>query len=160
MATKTVETNFTGIFDQASQAFGDTFRAAVKMQEDIGKWWADALDQAGPAQEWQRRSRAILNDAIPAAQKNAEEWLKVVDENYTRSVELLKEAFASDGVSDPADLQAKVKQLWEESLGVLKENTQALAQANVKMMELWAELLRKNMSAAVKTAAAATAKAS
>jgi hypothetical protein len=159
MATKTIDTNFTGIFDQASQAFNETFRAGVKMQEDVAKWWTDTLENAGPAQEWQRRSRAILNDAIPAAQKNAEEWLKVLDENYNRTVELLKEAFTSDGVSNPADLQAKVKDLWENSLSVLKENAQALAQANVKMMELWAELLRKNMSAAVKSAAAATAKA-
>jgi hypothetical protein len=69
-------------------------------------------------------------------------------------MELLKKAFSGDSVSDPAELQAKVKQLWEDSLGVLKENAQSLAQANVRMMDLWAEVLRKNVSAAVKTAAA------
>src|SRR3974390_3496131 len=72
MATKTMESNFTGMFDQAMQAFNETFKAGVKMQEDIAKWWADTLDQTGPAQDWQRRTRAILNDAIPATQKNAE----------------------------------------------------------------------------------------
>jgi hypothetical protein len=137
------------------EAFGESFKAGVKMQEDVAKWWTDTLEQTGPAQDWQRRSRAILNDAIPAAQKNSEEWLKVLDENYSRSVELLKKAFTADGVSNPADLQAKIKDLWEESLSVLKENAQAMAQVNVKMMDLWAETLRKNLTAAVKTTAAA-----
>jgi hypothetical protein len=158
MATKVADVNVTGLFDQAMASFSETFRSGVKMQEDVAKWWTDTLDQSGPTQEWQRRSRAIINDAMPAAQKNAEEWLKVVDQNYSRTVELLKKAFASDGVSNPAELQARVKELWEESLGVLKENAQAIAETNVKMMDLWADLLRKNMSAAVKTAAA-TAKA-
>jgi hypothetical protein len=155
MATKVAEMNVTGLFDQAMEAFGESFKAGVKMQEDVAKWWTDTLEQTGPAQDWQRRSRAILNDAIPAAQKNSEEWLKVLDENYSRSVELLKKAFTADGVSNPADLQAKIKDLWEESLSVLKENAQAMAQVNVKMMDLWAETLRKNLTAAVKTTAAA-----
>jgi hypothetical protein len=161
MATKTVDANFTGLFDQAMENFSEAFKAGVKMQEDIANWWSETLDQAGPAQEWQRRSRAILSDAMPAAQKNAEEWLKVVEENNFRSMELLKKAFSGDSVSTPGEFQEKLKDFWEESLEVLKENTQAMAQANAKVMDLWAEVLRKNMTAAVKSASAAaqTAKA-
>lgn len=154
MATRTAEMNFTGIFDQASQTFGEAFKAGVKMQEDITDWWVQALDQAGPVQEWQKKSRAIVNEAIPAAQKNAEEWLKVLEENYTRSMELLKKAFNANGAADPADLQGRLRDLWEASLGVLKDNAQALVQANVKMMDLWADVMRKNVTAAVKTATA------
>ena len=154
MATKTAEGNFAGVFDQAAETFSDTFKAGVKMQEDIANWWTEMLDQTGPAQEWQRRSRAILNDTIPAAQKNAEEYLKVLEENYARSMDLLKKAFTGDGVKSPAELQSKVRDLWEDSLSVLRENAQAMAQANVKVMDLWADLLRKNMSAAAKTVSA------
>jgi hypothetical protein len=61
MATKTAEMSFTGVFDQAAQTFSDAFKAGVKMQEDVAKWWTETLDQAGPVQEWQKRSRAIVS---------------------------------------------------------------------------------------------------
>jgi hypothetical protein len=151
MTTKIADSNFTGLFDQAAQTFGDAFKAGVKMQEDVAKWWTETLDQAGPVQEWQKKSRAIVNEAIPAAQKNAEEWVKVLEENYSRSMDLLKKAFSADGAKTPADVQARLTDLWESSLSVLKENAQAMAQANVKVMDLWSDVLRKNVSAAVKT---------
>ena len=45
MATKTLDpTNFTGLFDQAMQAFNETFKAGVKMQEDIANWWSEMLN--------------------------------------------------------------------------------------------------------------------
>ena len=69
MATKTADLNITGLLDQATQTFSETFKAGVKMQEDIARWWSETLDQAGPVQEWQKRSRSIISEAIPAAQK-------------------------------------------------------------------------------------------
>ncbi len=158
MATKTAAATYTGLFDQAAQTFSEAFRAGVKMQEDITKWWSDTLDQAGPINEWQKKSRAIVNEAIPAAQKNAEEWLKVVEDNYNRSMDLMKKAF-SNGTSNPAELQAKLRYLWEASLDVLRDNAQAMAQANVKMLDMWTDVMRKNVSAVAKTAAAAASKA-
>ena len=62
MATKTAD-RASGLFDQAVSTFGDAMKAGVKIQEDIGKWWSDALDQSGPAMEWQKRSRAIVQEA-------------------------------------------------------------------------------------------------
>jgi hypothetical protein len=153
MATKTADLNITGLLDQATQTFSESFKAGVKMQEDVAKWWSETLDQAGPVQEWQKRSRAIVSEAIPAAQRQAEEWLKVLEENYARSMDLLKKAMSSEGNGNAVEMQAKVRDLWEASLGVLKDNAQALAQTNMKMMDVWADVLRKNVSAAVKTAA-------
>jgi len=145
MTAKT-EARMTSLFDQAVQTFGDAMKAGVKMQEEIGRWWSDMLEQAGPVQEWQKRSRAMVCDAIPAAQRNAEEFMKVVEENYRRSLDLLKKAVDTEPSGTPADMQAKTQELWEASMGVVRDNAQAMAQANVKMMETWADLIKKNMN--------------
>jgi hypothetical protein len=130
-----------GLFDEAVQTFNEAVKAGVKVQEEIGKWWSDALEQAGPIEDWQKKSKAVLGEAIPAAQKNAEEWLKLVEQNYKRSLGMLKKAWDADP-GDAAAIRAKTQELWESSLELVKDNTQAIAQANLKMMEVWAGLLR------------------
>jgi hypothetical protein len=138
-ATATKESCASGLFDQAFQTFGDALKSSVKIQEEVGKWWSDTLDQAGPVNEWQKKSRALVSEAIPAAQKNTEEWLKLVEQNYRRSAALFKKAFETNG--DAADVRAKTKELWEESMELVRENAKALADANKKMLELWAGIL-------------------
>ncbi len=144
MTTK-AETRMTNLFDQAVQTFGDALKAGVKMQEEIGRWWSDVMEQ-GPAQEWQKRSCAIVSEAIPAAQKNAEEWMRVFEQNYRRSMDLFKKAMDTEQPTGVAELQAKTQELWEASMEVIKDNAQAAAQANVKMMETCAEILKKNFN--------------
>ena len=136
MATKTG-----GVFDEAVATFNDAVKAGTKVQEEIGKWWSDALEQTGPAEQWQKKSKAVLSEAIPAAQKNAEEWLKLIEQNYKRSLGLFKKAWEVQP-GDAADMRAKSQQLWEESLELVRDNAQAVAQANVKMMEVWQRVLR------------------
>ena len=147
-ATATKSDGVTGLFDQAVSTFGDALKAGVKIQEEVGKWWSDALEQAGPVTEWQKKSRALFGDAIPTAQKNTEEWLKLVEQNYKRSMSLLKKAFDTKG--DPSELRAKTQQLWEESMELIRDNAQAMADANKKVLELWAGMLKKNYEAARK----------
>jgi hypothetical protein len=144
MTTK-AETRMTNLFDQAVQTFGDALKAGVKMQEEITRWWSDVMEQ-GPAQEWQKRSRAIVSETIPAAQKNAEEWMRVFEQNYRRSMDLFKKAMDTDQPTGVAELQSKTQELWEASMEVIKDNAQAAAQANVKMMETFAEILKKNFN--------------
>ena len=149
MATKAPEAAVNGLVDEALGTFNDAVKAGVKVQEEIGKWWSDALEQAGPADQWQKKSRAIISEAIPAAQKNAEEWLKLVEQNYKRSLGLLKKAWETD--ADASTMRAKTQELWESSLELVRDNTQAVAQANIKMLEVWAGLLQKCAGANGKT---------
>ena len=153
MAATKAESRVVGLFEQAVGTFGDALKSGVKIQEEVGKFWTDALDQV-PAQDWQRKSRAMIADAIPAARRNVEEWLKLVEDNSRRSVTLLKRAFDSDQL-EPGELQERTQELWQETLEMVRNNAQAVAQSNVKLLEVWAELLRKNAAEGVKAAVAA-----
>lgn len=133
----------TGLFDQAVQTFGEALRAGVKAQEQIAGFWSEAL-RMSPNQDYQRKARTFLSDAVPAAQKSTEELLRTIDANYRRSVELLKKACDSGNVATAADMQSRAQNLWETSVELVKENTQALAQTNARILEMWADLLRQN----------------
>lgn len=153
----TAETRFTNLFDQAVQSFGDALKAGVKIQEDVAKWWSDVLDQGNAVNEFQKRSRAIVNEALPVAQRNAEEWLKVIEQNYRRGMELLKKAMNTEQGANAADMRARSQELWEASIEAIRDSAQAMAQVNVKMMEQWADILRKNLNGEVARMAAAAA---
>ena len=145
-----------GMFDTAVGAYAEAMKAGVKVQEDLVKWWGGQMNGSGPFAAWQQRSRAFLEDTAPAAQKNAEEWLKVLEQNYSRSVELLQAALdAEKGAAGSTPLLERTRKLWEESLAVVKENTEAMAKVNMKAMELWTDVFKKNVA----QGAAAAAKA-
>jgi hypothetical protein len=137
------EFDTTALFDQAVRAFGDAVKAGAKIQEEVGKWWSDAIESAGPVTEWQKKARQLLNEVIPVAQKNTEDGLRLFEQNYRKSMGLLKKAFDTNG--DAHDLRAKTQQLWEDSLELIRDNTQALAEANRKVLEQWSSLLKKNV---------------
>lgn len=147
MNSKT-EAKLTGLFDQAVQTFGDAMKAGVKFQEEMSKLWTEMLDQSAPMQEWQKQSRALMGDAIPAAQKGVEQWMKLAQQNYQRSLELFRKAFENEqsngGKAAAEVMQNRTQDIWEASMEMVRGNAQAVAQANAKMMETWVEMLRKN----------------
>jgi len=134
-------------FDQAARSFGDALQAGIRVQDEWSKWWSDAVDQAGPVCNWQKRSSSLLNGVLPTAQKNAEEWIKAVDRNYRKSMDLLKKAFddAEKSVAAP-EYQQRAKELWEESLSVVRDSAETIAQANAKMAEAWGDVVRKSVN--------------
>jgi polyhydroxyalkanoate synthesis regulator protein len=157
MSTK-VESDVMQVLDTAVNAFGDAMKAGVKAQEEMSKWWSDALSNGNPLADWQKRTRQLFDDAVPTAQRHTQELLKLVEQNYRRSVELLKRALNMDHSGAVDGLQEKIRELWEESVSVVKENTEAMAQVNVKILEAWTDLMRKNFEqgeAAIRSAAAA-----
>lgn len=157
MSTKT-ESDVMQVLDTAINAFGDAMKTGVKAQEEMSRWWTDALSCGNPLGDWQKRSRQLFDEAVPAAQRHTQEFLKLVEQNYRRSVDLLKKAVDTDHNGAVDGMREKIRALWEESVAIVKENTEAMAQANVKLLEAWADLLKKNFEqgeAAARSAAAA-----
>ena len=162
-ATGKFDSDVSQVLDGAFNAFGDAMKAGVQAQEEVAKFWSNALSGgAGPLGDWQKRTKLMFDEAVPAVQKQASEWLKLIEQNYRRSVDLMKKAVDGEHDSAVGNFREKTKKLWEESVAVVKENSEAMAQANVKVLELWTEILRKNVEqgeAAFKAAATTVAKA-
>jgi len=132
----------TQMFDQGVQAIGEAVKAGVKIQEEIGKWWSYALEQVGSIQDWQKKSQAVASEVLPAAEKNTAEWFKVMEQNYKRGLELSKKSLCCN--ESAGDVQTRSRELFAAAVDTVRDNAQAIAQANVKAMETWAEVLRKS----------------
>lgn len=143
MATKT-QAFMTDVMEQALDTFDAAMKAGVKAQEEATKWWSDLLGDAGSIQDWQRKAVSAVGEMLPTAQKNAEDYLHVLEQNARNSMDLLKKAMEAGQSESLADLQAKTQKLWESSLTTLRTNTQAVVQANAKALESLTDLARKN----------------
>jgi hypothetical protein len=131
-------------FHKAAEALDASLKTSSKFQEETMQWWAEMMGGSNSIQDWQKRAQAMAIEAIPTAQKSAEEYLRAMDQTYRTGLDLLRKAFESGEFRSVEDLQSKVQGLWENTLGALRTNTQAFIQANTKAMESWAELVRRS----------------
>src|SRR5262245_10907885 len=96
----TTQSKATGLFDQALHTFGETLKAGVKVQEEATKWWTEALERQEGVCDWQSRSGEFVKEFLPSAQKSAQDWLKLIEKNASKSIALLKRAIESDADAD------------------------------------------------------------
>jgi hypothetical protein len=125
-----------GLFDQAVRAFGDSMKVAMKAHEDTVKLWGDACGKANTAQ-------LMTSDWIPTAQKNAEEYLKLMETSYRRNADLMKKAMHSPNGSDGAGMEKRTREWLEASLEVARDNTQDLTNANLRVVQNWTDMFKK-----------------
>ena len=123
-------------FDQALRAFGDSFKAATKAQEDAVKFWSEAVGQANPAQ-------AAPGEWLPTAQKNAEEYLRLLETSYRRNAELVKKVMHQQNVADGAGMEKRSSEWLEASIAVARDNAQDLASTNLRVALAWTEAFKK-----------------
>jgi hypothetical protein len=74
--------------------------------------------------------------------------LSLAESNSRTGVELMKKA--TDAVQAPsiAESQSKWMDVWTTSLGVARNNTEALLQINTRAIDSWIEFARKNTEVA------------
>jgi len=143
MATKTADVG-SEAFAQAVDTFDAALKNGAKVQQEVINWWSELAGQSN-ANDFRDRVQHLAAEAMPLAQKSLEEQFKLFDESYKSCLDLLKQGFEATQAESVSDLQAKTLALWETSLKTLRNNTEALVQANRKAMSSFADLAaRKN----------------
>ena len=132
------------MFDQAIKNYEQTLRAGLKLQEETARWWTNVLSQASSVQDWQDRVKSATDEVINPTQKRIEEYLGLIERSNRASLDLVKKAMEAGRSSNPSEVQAKVMEFCEASLGILKSNAQAVAEINTKMVESWVNFVKKN----------------
>ncbi|MDB5303502.1 MAG: hypothetical protein JWM97_1051 [Phycisphaerales bacterium] len=144
---------FSELFEQAADTFTGALKAGARFQEDMTRWWTGAVGPAAdPFQDWQKRSQALWTKAVPAAQKNVDEYLRLFDQSYRTSIDLMKRALEAGRSGSLSETQAKSRQILEQSMEALRDNAKAMAEANLRAMQAWADLLRNGVDSASKAA--------
>ena len=140
-------------FEQAVRNYEQALKTGVRLQEDCGKWWTDAFTQTTGPQDWEKAASSVLNEVFPAAQKNVEETLRLMEQNSRASLDLFKKATETFQSTSVADGQARVQKLWQTSLDLLHQNAQAMTQTNARLVETWTMFAQKGTDGAPAPAA-------
>lgn len=143
MATEEKTKAVTDLFEQAMKSYEQALKTGLKLQEESTRMWTGLFSQAGTPPDWQKKSKALSEDAVAQTQKNLEECLKLIEQNSRASVELLKKAVAASQATSVQDGQTKLIGLWESSLNTLRDSALSVSQANARAVEAWMGLARK-----------------
>jgi hypothetical protein len=158
-AAETANREVSGLFDQAFRAYGDSMKVAMKAQEETARFWGEAVGKANPMP-------ALAGELIPAAHKNADEYLRLLESSYRRGAFLMKKVIPSQNAGEGIDLQQRTPDWWEASIEVARDNAQDWASTNLRVAQSWTEMFKKgdqklkNAMAGCQGEAAAAASAS
>lgn len=135
----------TGMFDQAFRTFGDSMKVAMKAQQDTVRFWGDAVEKANPMQ-------IVTGDLIPTAQKNADEYLKLMESSFRRNADLLKKVIHTQDGEDGAGMEKRAREWIEASMEVVRDSAQEWASTNLRVAQAWSEVFKKGAEEGVKAA--------
>ena len=128
--------NVAGMFDQAFQAFADSCKVAMKAQEDTVRFWTDAAGKANPL-------RTMGSDLIPTAQKNTDEYLRLLEAGYRRNADMVKKVMHGQNADGATGFEKRAGDLLEASLAVAQENARDLASTNLRVAQAWTDVAKK-----------------
>lgn len=137
----------TDMAEKAMKNYEEALRTGLKFQEEAGKWWTSMFNQAGLAQDWQKRvsdMSGMASSLMPLAQRRMEEVLTLMEKNSKTGSELVKKAVDAAQTPIVADSQAKWMDFWASSLGAVRTNAEAVSQMSSKAIDSWIEFVRKN----------------
>lgn len=135
------------LVEEAMKNYEQALQAGLKLQQESAKCWTEFMAQTTAPADWQKRWKAAATEAIPVLQKRTEESLRLLDQGSRTSLELLKQAVEVANSDSPASAQTKLQDLWESSLQALRNNAQAVSQANAKVVESWMQLFSRGADA-------------
>jgi hypothetical protein len=125
------------LVQEALKNYGQALQATLKMQEDGAKWWTEVMAQVNSPQDWQAKMSKVAAEAVPQAQQRIAESLKLIENTSRASLDLLQRACQTGPMDPMAMAQAGISELWETTLQAMRQNAQAIAQANSKVVESW-----------------------
>jgi hypothetical protein len=131
------------LFEDAVKAFESSMKAGVKVQEESTRLFMDMMKEMGAPEVWQAKAKDTMEQSVEAARSNMDQAVAMMNENSATSLELLQKAMEAAQSRTPTEAQARASDLWENTLGVMRKNTQALIQANTRMLDAWSDMVQK-----------------
>ena len=141
-----VQPNMSELFNQAIETFDSALKTGVRIQEEATRWWTDMLRETDSLQELQHRAQSMTMEALPSTQKNADQYMQLLDKSYHASLELMNRAFQATQSGSLTDTQHRLQEFWESTFAAMRTNAQAMVQLNSRTMETWSEMARRETS--------------
>jgi hypothetical protein len=152
MSNSATPNNLSDLFRQAAETYQSALKTGLKFQEETSQVVSDMVRDWSCPGEWQKKTQALVSDAIAVAQKNMEEAIRLMSQSATATMSMLQKSFEGPQQMASVNADAKNYEWWESALGAMRTNTEAVLQANARMLDSWTELAKKFNSEAVEAA--------
>jgi len=134
------------VTDKAMKNFEHALRTGVKLQEEAAHYWTSILNHTASAHDWQKQVANFSNVAngfMPAAQKQMEGVLGLLEKNSRTGADLMKKAVDAVQTPNLAESQTKWLEFYTSSLGAVRSTTEALTEMNAQAIDSCINFLRK-----------------
>ncbi len=144
-------------FRQGIRAWESAVEAGAKMHEECSKWMRQMFSEAGSLNEWYTKGQTAASEMVVKSQENVDEAIGLLNRNAESAVKLIQKVLDARQSDSSSEAQAKFVELWESALEVVLMNTQAMLQANNRVLTAWSDVAKRvNGDVADKVAEMAT----
>ena len=128
------------LMDEAVTTFQTAINTGVKLQEEAMKIVTETVHEYASPEATQKFNTVLKEQTIPATQKNMQEMLDLMNQNASSSLDLLKKSLEVGQGANLEDVQQRTCALWEDTLSVMRKNSQALVQSNQRIVDSFTQL--------------------
>lgn len=138
------------LFEQAARMFESALAAGITVQRESTKWFTEAMEGLGSPQQWQQRNSAVLEEAISAARKSADQALQTMNENAKASLDLLDKALGAGVPDSSEEVENRSREALETAIGSFRKNMETVLHANTRAVEAWTQIAKAVMEQTAK----------
>lgn len=127
------------MFRMMSDNFSSAMRNGMKFQEDALRFWNDAFTRSS---EQFRVRMGTGEEMFPVARKNADRFAKIMDEQTSRNLDLLRQAIDAAGSQNFGEMNDKFAHIWRSSFDGIRHTAEAFALAGKEMLDCCMDMTR------------------
>lgn len=128
------------MFEQVTDNFTRTVELGTKVQQQAAKFWSEMLERN--IDESRTRFEKISDETAPFNKSNFERFQRMFDQQAGKSMDMLRHAFETGRVTNPAEFCQKMTEMWRSSFDTLRESAETFARTNNEMLESWSKLMK------------------
>jgi len=144
----TTTTRATNMFEQAADSFKTTLDASLKLQQDAFKNMMGCFTGFDRFDDIRQRVESVTNETVTMIRKNAERTQKLFDEQCRTGTEMMTKSFDSmkGGKIQNGNVSEQCRSAWKNGFEAMCSGIDAMAKANVQVVENWASLFDKTIA--------------
>jgi ElaB/YqjD/DUF883 family membrane-anchored ribosome-binding protein len=130
-------------FRQGVRAWETAVEASAKLQEEGSKWLRQVFSDAGSVNDWCNKGQSVAGEIVAKAQENVDEAIRLVNQNAESTVRLMQKALDARQIETSAEARAKIADWCEAAMETALMNTQAVLQANSRILTAWTDVAKR-----------------
>lgn len=128
---------------QGIRAWESAIEATAKMQEEGNKWLRQVFSDAGSVNDLYEQGQAFAADIVTKTQANVDEAIRLINQNAESTVRLVQKALDARQTETSAEARARLADWCEAAMETMLMNTQAVLQANSRMLTAWSDVAKR-----------------